>query len=86
LQELIADPGGREWANPELEDRLRQRLPKSYDIYLESIDHIKEVMIELKRELGVDKAGFQSRLLEHNVSTLLLFISSHNKLLTSTNV
>jgi hypothetical protein len=67
LQQLIADPDGLEWKNPELEARLRQRLPKSYDLYLESIDRIKDVMIELKRELRIDKAGFQSKIGEDDV-------------------
>jgi hypothetical protein len=67
LQQLIADPDGPEWKNPELETRLRQRLPKSYDLYLESIDRIKDVMNDLKRELRIDKAGFQSKVSEDDV-------------------
>ncbi len=34
LQRLISGPGSPEWQNPELEMRLRQRLPKSYYLYL----------------------------------------------------
>lgn len=68
LQQLIATPGGPRWKNPELETRLRQRLPKSYDLYLESIDHIKDIMNDLKHELGTDRAGFQSKVFEDNVS------------------
>jgi len=67
LQRLISDPGSSEWQNPDLEIRLRQRLPKSYDLYLESIEHIKEVMNDLKSELGINKASFQSNLQEDNV-------------------
>jgi hypothetical protein len=67
LQQLIADPDGPEWKNPELEARLRQRLPKSYDLYLESIDRIKDVMTDLKRELRIGKAGFQSKVSEDDV-------------------
>lgn len=68
LQRLIAEPDGPEWKNPELEKRLRQRLPRSYDLYLESIDRIKDVMVEIKRELGVDKVNFQSKVSEDDVS------------------
>ncbi|KAH8805201.1 hypothetical protein F5884DRAFT_442401 [Xylogone sp. PMI_703] len=64
LQRLIAEPDGSEWKNPELEKRLRQRLPKSYDLYLESINRIKDVMNGLKYELGINKAGFQSKVSE----------------------
>lgn len=56
LQQLIADPGGPEWKNPELDERLRRRLPKSYDLYLESISRIKDVMDELNDILGIHNA------------------------------
>jgi hypothetical protein len=75
LQQLIADPDGPAWKNPELEKRLRRRLPKSYDLYLESIDHIKDVMEDLKHELGIDKAGFQSKVSEDDVRPLFLSFS-----------
>ncbi|KAE8440783.1 hypothetical protein EG329_006583 [Mollisiaceae sp. DMI_Dod_QoI] len=71
LQQLIADPDGPGWKNSELETRLRQRLPKSYDLYLESIDRIKDVMNDLKRELRIDKAGFQSKVSEDDVALRL---------------
>lgn len=67
LQQLIAPPSGPQWKNPELETRLRHRLLKSYDLYLESIDHIKDVMNDLKHELGIDRAGFQSKVSEDDV-------------------
>lgn len=67
LERLIAEPDGPGWKNPVLEKRLRQRLPKSYDLYLESIDHIKDVMDDLSHELGIDKAGFQSKVSEDEV-------------------
>jgi hypothetical protein len=57
LQQLIADPGGPEWKNPELDERLRRRLPKSYDLYLESISRIKDVMDELNGVLGIHNAS-----------------------------
>jgi len=67
LQRLIAEPDGAEWKNPELEKRLRKRLPKSYDLYLESIDRIKDVMNDLNHELGIDNASFQSKVSEDDV-------------------
>jgi len=67
LQRLIAEPDGVEWKNPELEKRLRQRLPRSYNLYLESIDRIKDVMNDLKHELGIDKASFQTKVSENDV-------------------
>ena len=69
LRTLISDPSGPAWAELELEERLRERLPKSYELYLESIEHIKDVMVELKKELGIDKAGFQNRVADNGVSS-----------------
>lgn len=77
LQQLIAEPHGPAWKNPELEKRLRQRLPKSYDLYLESIERIQDVMIDLKSELGMDKAGFQSKVSEEDVYILFLYCEAN---------
>lgn len=55
LKTLISNPGGDGWGNPDLEERLKGRLPKSYDLYLEYIKEINEVIEKLKEELGVDK-------------------------------
>ena len=62
LQTLIADPGGTRWKDPYLDDKLKERLPRSYDLYLDTITEINEIMEELKRELVVDKVNFQSEL------------------------
>jgi hypothetical protein len=75
LQSLISEPDCPEWKNPDLEKRLRLRLPKSYDLYMESIDRIKNVMIDLKLELGIDKAGFQSKVSDLDVCPYNLTIS-----------
>ena len=68
LDELIKQPGGEKWRDPELEGRLRQRLPKSYDLYLEIIDRIHDVMKDITRELGIERPDFQSKITEGEVS------------------
>jgi len=78
LQRLISEPGSPEWQNPDLETRLRQRLPKSYDLYLESIEHIKEVMNNLKGELGINKPSFQNKLQEDDVGLPTLSFPTPN--------
>jgi hypothetical protein len=50
---LMADPAGSAWENVELEVRLRQRLPKSYDLFLDIIGDINNLVDTLKKELGV---------------------------------
>ncbi|OCK77569.1 hypothetical protein K432DRAFT_303900 [Lepidopterella palustris CBS 459.81] len=64
LKVLMANPAGEAWEDPELEKRLQDRLPKSYELYLDIIGDINELMDKLKKELGVDNAQFQSKVNE----------------------
>ncbi len=59
---LIAEPGGVKWKDPALEERLKGRLPKSYDLFLDTIYDIKGTVDGLKDELGVSREGFQKGL------------------------
>lgn len=74
---LIAKPGGDGWKDRELEQQLKERLPKSYEIYLEIINEINGVMENLKDELGINKVYFQSRVAcgEVNISCPDLLLS-----------
>ncbi|OCL04599.1 hypothetical protein AOQ84DRAFT_300565 [Glonium stellatum] len=69
LQILMENPAGEGWEDPELEERLKQRLPKSYNLYLDIIGDINKLMEKLKKELGVGNAYFQSRVNESKGST-----------------
>lgn len=62
LRLLLAEPGGDKWKDRELEQGLKKRLPKSYEIYLEIIDEVSDAMESLKNELGIRKVYFQNRL------------------------
>ena len=44
---------GLGWKNQELDRRLRERLPKSYSLYLEGIKRVQEIMGQIKDHLGV---------------------------------
>ena len=57
---LIAEPGGPAWKDPSLEETLKQRLPKSYDLFLDTISDIKSTMDGLKEELGVELPAFET--------------------------
>ena len=50
---LIADPGGTPWKDSVLEDKMKSRFPKSYDLFLDTIYDIKYTVDDLKEELGV---------------------------------
>ena len=52
---LMAEPGGMEWKDPALEDKLKSRLPKSYDLFVDTIHDIQSTVDGLKDELGVNR-------------------------------
>ena len=59
---LIADPGGEKWKDPDLEFELKARLPKSYELFLDTISDINLTMDGLKDELGIRRQAFQQGL------------------------
>lgn len=72
MKTLMADPAGEEWEDEELETRLKERLPKSYGVFLNIMSDITEIMEALKKELGVNNPKFQARINEvscHQVHT-----------------
>src|SRR6266536_4094554 len=36
LESLLANPGGPEWKDNQLEQRLKERIPESYDLYMKT--------------------------------------------------
>lgn len=54
LQSLIGDPLGEAWENPLLEEKLKARLPRGYDLYLSTISQMNETMEELVNVLNLD--------------------------------
>ena len=59
---LIAEPGGTKWKDPALEDKVKSRLPKSYELFIDTIYDIKSTVDDLKEELGVNREAFQKGL------------------------
>jgi hypothetical protein len=59
LRELLKDSNSPAWKEPELEEQLRERLPKSYDAYMDIMKELEEVMEKLKDKLGVGKLRLQ---------------------------
>jgi hypothetical protein len=62
LKRLIECPGGDKWNDPALEERLRERLPKTYSSYLDTIEMMKNVVQELDQALGMSKPHFRSKI------------------------
>ncbi len=57
LAVLINDPGGIAWKNPEYEGSLRRRLDRSYDVYLQILNRMRNALIELREKLGFNEFG-----------------------------
>ncbi|KAF2808967.1 uncharacterized protein BDZ99DRAFT_389975 [Mytilinidion resinicola] len=59
---LMGDPGGKDWSCNALQERLEGRLQESYGLYMEIIREMNETAEEMKKELSLDKAIVQNRL------------------------
>ena len=62
IETLIAEPGGSRWQDSAMEEKLKTRLPKSYEIFLDTIHDIQETMDKLGDGLGVSRVAFQAKL------------------------
>ena len=55
LAALLEKPGGDGWKDPDLEEMLKKKLPKSYDLYLGVIEEMNDVVEKLGNGLGITK-------------------------------
>ena len=53
MRALLDDPGGPPWQDPTLEQRLKERLPKSYDWYRLRVEAIDNILEDMKKRLGI---------------------------------
>lgn len=68
LNLLLEDPGGPSWADPELNETLRKRIPSRYDSYVNTIHMLLEVVEGLDEALGTKLLYFTTRVTEDAVS------------------
>ncbi|KAK4212993.1 hypothetical protein QBC37DRAFT_464729 [Rhypophila decipiens] len=59
---LLLEPGGESWKDPAIDGLLRDRLGHTYDLYLDYIRGMGDVMVELNKELCMDSTAVQERL------------------------
>lgn len=57
LEHLLEEPGGQQWKKPEYEERLRERLHRSYKSYLRTVQSLGHALRDMCEKLGVDNAG-----------------------------
>ena len=53
MKALLDNPGGPPWQDPDLEQMLKERLPKSYDWYRSTVAAIIDILENMKRRLGI---------------------------------
>jgi hypothetical protein len=61
LKQLMENPAGTAWEDPELEKKLQERLPKAYDTFLGVMVDINKLMESFKKALGVNNQKFHTR-------------------------
>ncbi|KAL1640287.1 hypothetical protein SLS58_007103 [Diplodia intermedia] len=54
---LLEDPGGDAWRDPELEEKLKRRLARSYENYMETVQGMKSAVEEIKARLKLGPDG-----------------------------
>ncbi|PGH04452.1 hypothetical protein AJ80_08505 [Polytolypa hystricis UAMH7299] len=62
LKLLMGNPLGPEWKEPVLGIQLKERLGKSHELYLETIEDINKSVQEIKKYMGLDGGSFESQL------------------------
>ena len=59
LDELFADPYGKEWSSESLAEKFQNLLPTTFSVFIFVMREFHETMIALGRELGMNNQAFQ---------------------------
>ncbi|KAL8787298.1 MAG: hypothetical protein Q9213_002289 [Squamulea squamosa] len=57
LSALLENPGGMQWKQTAYEERLRERLDRSYNSYHKTVSKLAQALQAMCKRLGVDNAG-----------------------------
>ena len=76
VNELMSEPGGLKWRDPALEQKLIDRLPRSYDLFLDIMHDIQATMEGLQEELGLNRTLFQKELGAHQEKVCRYFFKT----------
>lgn len=71
LKQLLEDPGGPSWKDPELNETLRKRMRLRYDSYVDTIHMLLDVVRGLDEALGTKLIYFTKRVGEDSVSLFM---------------
>jgi hypothetical protein len=53
LETLVLNPAGLEWSDPALESRLQSKLSRSYVVYMEVVEDMKDAVNGIKDRIGI---------------------------------
>lgn len=56
LSELIDNPRGPGWKDPALQRKLRLRLDRNYDLFLDNMSDLNDLLLRLSKKLGINIA------------------------------
>ena len=76
VTKLMSEPGSARWKNPQLEESLKRRLPRSYGLFIDTVNDINFTISELKEELGVSKVYFPNLVEESSQSVCTYLMES----------
>jgi hypothetical protein len=51
---LLAEPGGDGWKDPELARKLQHRLPKSFHLFMDTVNDIHSTLQSFKKRFGIE--------------------------------
>lgn len=71
IPELIKDPFGSWWTEPETARLLKERLNDGYKVYMDCIQVIKQVMEDIVHELALSHSSVQSKITTPGEATMI---------------
>ena len=60
---LISNPGGERRKDKTMQDRLKQRLKESYELYMDVVLELEETAQNFKKELAIEDLNVQTKLI-----------------------
>ena len=66
LEKMMRDPVSTAWKNPKYEERLRKRLDRNYEMYVDMLRRIPAALTIMCEKLGIDDFGKVSNFLAWN--------------------
>ncbi|CAG7921976.1 unnamed protein product [Penicillium olsonii] len=60
IRELIRNPQGEGWRDPDIQKRLRRRLDRNYEVFMGNISGLSELLERLSHKMGINRSDIQT--------------------------